>query len=163
MEKEIYRCYGRSKFDKSKFVNIVNRYASNKPYGGLWASPTKDKDIDWYEWCTSEHFNTHKLKEYFDFTLKDNANILIVKDLKDVDKLPRKIVTDIDEIITFDTMNTNIDFEKLTEEYDGIMVYMYRSRDIDIERMMYDGMYYRLYGWDVDTLLVFNPDVVEEV
>ena len=60
-------------------------------------------------------------------------------------------------------MNSDIDFEELAKEYDGIMVWMYRSKDIDKETRMFDGMYYRMYGWDVDTLVVFNPDVIEEV
>ena len=60
-------------------------------------------------------------------------------------------------------MNSDIDFEELAKEYDGIMVWMYRSKDIDEEARMFDGMYYRMYGWDVDTLVVFNQDIIEEV
>ena len=59
-------------------------------------------------------------------------------------------------------MNSNIDFEELAKEYDGIMVWIYRSSDIDLTRMSFDGIYYRMYGWDVDTLVVFNPDIIEE-
>ena len=60
-------------------------------------------------------------------------------------------------------MNSDIDFEELAKNYDGIMVWMYRSTDISYETKLFDGMYYRLYGWDVDTLVVFNPDIIEEI
>ena len=85
---------------------------------------------------------------------------MVIKDIKDLDKLPR--VKNPEFILEYDTMNSNIDFEELAKEYDGIMVWIYRSSDIDLTRMSFDGIYYRMYGWDVDTLVVFNPDIIEE-
>ena len=127
--KEVYRHYGSSKFDINKFVPIYNRYLTNKPYGGLWASPTKDVDYGWKEWSMSNDFRTSSLKEYFDFTLKDNAKVLVVKDLKDVDKLPRIVSDDpkLKGVLLFDEPQ-DIDFEKIKEDYDAMLVYMYRSR-----------------------------------
>ena len=124
-----------------------------------------DVDIDWKTWSEGNDFALGKLKEHFDFKLKDSAKILEIKDIKDLDKLPR--ISDRSQlkqyIESIDNMNSDIDFEELAKEYDGIMVWMYRSKDIDKETRMFDGMYYRMYGWDVDTLVVFNPDVIEEV
>ena len=86
-------------------------------------------------------------------------------DIKDLDKLPR--ISDRSQLKQYinliDSMNSDIDFEELAKEYDGIMVWMYRSKDIDEEARMFDGMYYRMYDWDVDTLVVFNQDIIEEV
>lgn len=161
--KEIYRHYGHSKFDKSLFCPISNREFSNKPEGGLWSCPTIDYDIDWKEWSEREEFRLDKLKEHFDFKIKDSAKILEIKDIKDLDKLPRIRNERIKSLLEFDRMNSDIDFEELAKDYDGIMVWMYRSEDIDKETRMFDGMYYRMYGWDVDTLVVFNPDIIEEV
>lgn len=165
MEKEVYRHYGHSKFDKDLFIPIHNREFSNKPSGGLWSCPTKDVDIDWKTWSEGNDFALGKLKEHFDFKLKDSAKILEIKDIKDLDKLPR--ISDRSQLKQYikliDSMNSDIDFEELAKEYDGIMVWMYRSKDIDKETRMFDGMYYRMYGWDVDTLVVFNPDIIEEV
>ena len=161
-KKEVYRHWGSSKFDKDSFDAIRNRYLSNKPFGGLWSSPTKDVDISWYEWSIANEFRLDKLEERFDFTLKDNARILTIKNVRDLDNLPRITIED-NFIVNTDTMNSNIDFEELVKDYDAIMVWIYRSDDQDELVRTFDGIYYRLYGWDVDTLLVLNPDIVEEV
>lgn len=158
MKKEVYRHYGHSKFDKNKFIKISNQYYSNKPRGGLWSSPTKDYDVNWYEWCKAEEFCTYSLRKHFDFTLKDDARILVIKDIKDLDKLPRYNTEHKHEAFI-----TDIDFKKLAEDYDALMVYIYRSSDLTDEEKLCDGIYYKLYGWDVDTLLVLNPEVVEVI
>ena len=160
MKKSVYRHFGSNKFDRELFNPIHNRPFSNKPFGGLWACPVEDKDIDWEEWCRREEFNLESLEEHFDFTIKDDSKIMVIKDIKDLDKLPR--VKNPEFILEYDTMNSNIDFEELAKEYDGIMVWIYRSSDIDLTRMSFDGIYYRMYGWDVDTLVVFNQDIIEE-
>ena len=162
---ELYRHYGHSKFDPKKFQPVYNRYLSNKPYGGLWACPTVDVDIDWKTWSENENFRTDKLKEYFDFKIKKDSRVLVIKDIKDIDKLPRIVSDDpnLKGVLVYDSMNLDIDFEKLKENYDAMLVYMYRSKDIPKELMCCDGIYYKLYGWDVDTLLVMNPDIIEEV
>ena len=160
MKKSVYRHFGSSKFDMEIVNPIHNRPFSNKPFGGLWACPVEDKDIDWEEWCRREEFNLESLEEHFDFTIKDDSKIMVIKDIKNLDKLPR--VKNPEFILEYDTMNTNIDFEELAKKYDGIMVWIYRSSDIDLTRMSFDGIYYRMYGWDVDTLVVFNPDIIEE-
>ena len=164
MEKEVYRHYGHSKFDRDLFIPIHNREFSNKPLGGLWSCPTKDVDIDWKTWSEGNDFALGKLKEHFDFKLKDNAKILEIKDIKDLDKLPKvKLDEEVKEIVTSTNMNADIDFEELSKEYDGIQVWMYRSKDINSTEKLFDGIYYRMYGWDVDTLLVFNPNIIEEI
>lgn len=160
--KEVYRHWGSSKFDIELFDPIKNRYLSNKPFGGLWSSPTKDVDMSWERWSIVNEFRLDKLEEHFDFTIKDNARVLVIKDIKDLDKLPR-LKDKNNFIVNTDSMNSNIDFEELTKNYDAIMVWIYRSDDQDGLVRTFDGIYYRLYGWDVDTLLVLNPDIVEEV
>ena len=161
---EVYRHYGHSHFDINQFNYVVNRPYSNKPFGGLWSSPTEDVDIGWKEWCVGNEFNLDKLNTYFDFRIKDNSKILEIKDIKDLDKLPKvKLDEEVKEIITSTNMNADIDFEELSKEYDGIQVWMYRSKDINSTERLFDGIYYRMYGWDVDTLLVFNPNIIEEI
>lgn len=168
MSNEVYRHWGNDKFIYSYFTPISNnREYSNKPHGGLWSSPINDVDVSWETWCRGEDFMTDRLEKHFDFRLKDNARLLVIKDIKDLDKLPRVNIDDEMSLIhTYCILdfNANIDFEKLKEDYDALLVYMYRSSDISEEDMIGNNtIYYKLYGWDVDTLLVMNPDVIEEV
>lgn len=47
--------------------------------------------------------------------------------------------------------NYNLDFEKLKEDYDAIEVLI--SKD--------SRLYWSLYSWDCDSLLVLNKDIIE--
>ena len=157
---EIYRHYGHDKFDIKKFTKIKNQELRNKPHGGLWASPTKDVDVGWARWCMQEEFCVDKLDKYFDFKLKDNARVLRIEKIKDLEKLPRvDLYNELVNLQALNTMNFDIDFEEITKNYDAILVYMYRDKENDFHK----SMYFELYGWDVDTLLVLNPDVIKIV
>lgn len=50
-------------------------------------------------------------------------------------------------------------FEELAKEYDGIEVLMSEEDNLDLA--IGEGLYWELYGWDCDSLLVFNKDIVE--
>lgn len=161
MEKEVFRHYGSSKFDRDLFIPVTNMLLHNKPLGGLWACPTKDVDATWYEWSITQDFKTEKLDKHFDFTIKDNAKILVINDVEQLTDLPRtKIPEDLECVISSFSSNEDIDFETLAKEYDGMLVYIYRSKEAP---ELFSGIFYKLYGWDVDSLLVFNPDIIEEV
>lgn len=109
-----------------------------------------------------EEFYVDKLDKYFDFKLKDNARVLRIEKIKDLDKLPRVNIYDgFNALKTLNTMHFDINFEEIAKNYDAILVYMYRYRDEKTD--WHNNMYFELYGWDVDTLLVLNPDVIEIV
>lgn len=149
-----YIHYGDSKFDESKFITIHNRGFSNKPIGGLWASPS-DADLSWKDWCEREDFKEYKEGDYFKFKLKDNARILEIKNKKDVDNLPK-----LDEGFDLSIINiASIDFEKLAKDYDAMIVWMYK----DNSPAMFESMYYLMYGWDCDSILVFNKEMIEVI
>ena len=133
----VYRHYGSSVFDIHKFMPVTNRHEitfMNKPYGGLWASPV-DSDNDWYNWCLNEDFNIESLDEYFDFTLKSNSKILSINDYI--------------EPIHDSYIKVRVNFESFVKAgYDALYVsYNYETAQV-------------FYGWDVDTLLVLNPDCI---
>ena len=50
-------------------------------------------------------------------------------------------------------INIFLDFEKLSKEYDAIEVNISECRDL----------YYSLCGWDCDSILIMNSDIIEEV
>ena len=148
-KKRVYAHYGASRFEPSKFCPVKNLAIPwVKPYrtSGLWASPM-DSKYGWKQWCTQENFQTERLNSSFRFILKDNAKVAHVRNLTDLHRLPERE----------DAANMcyNIDFEALAKEYDAIEVHL--TEDVSGE------LYYYLYGWDCDSILILNPDVVEEI
>ena len=80
----------------------------------------------------------------FTFTLKDGAKVLEINSVKELKEVPK--IKD-DDGVTY----TMIDFEKLSESYDAIEVNI--SSD--------HNLYFSLYGWDCDSILIMNPDIIQ--
>jgi len=145
---KMYIHYGNDHFDPDKFNQIMNLYLSNKPSGGLWASPC-NAERSWYKWCKSEKFRIESFDKWFTFTLKDDAKILTIKTKQDLCELENNgFCVDKYTKIRYNLRGFYPDFEKLAKHYDAIEVYMS------------DTIYWGLYGWDCDSLLVLNPDCV---
>lgn len=129
--------------DKDKFKEIKNRTELTKPFGGFWGSRL-DTTNGWKNWCEDTEFETN-LNEFFIFTLSDKAKVLIINDCNQLNDLPKR-----DGFTS--RIWSNIDFEKLSKKYDAIEVLI--SQD--------SQLYFQLYGWDCDSILVMNPDIVIE-
>lgn len=52
-----------------------------------------------------------------------------------------------------------VDFESIAQFYDALFVKIYTEDCEDFQQQAY----WQLYGWDVDSLLIFNPDIIEEI
>lgn len=142
--KRKYIHYGGA-FDEDKFVPIKNISSFNKPHGGFWASPV-DTQWGWFDWCKSERFCEETLINPFVFELKDGANVLEIKHSSDVPKLPIQNQDEVARIVK------PIDYEALLGQgIDAIEFSMAQD---------YDGLYFAMYGWDCDSLLVLNPDII---
>lgn len=136
----IYRHYGSDHFDKTLFNPITN-VMGNKPHGGLWAC---DKEQNpWYTFCKMNDFKLQSLDTYFDFKLKPDAKILVI----DHDKVSKFLPTVYNDLLD----EYFLDFEYLAKNYDVIIYNMGYSLHPDF------------YGWDVNSILVMNPNVIEEV
>ena len=147
-EKPVYIHYGHNKFRVPDPIKNVGFFT--KPEGGLWAS-RKGDEIGWKNWCENEEFHLNKLDQSFELTLKDSANILVLKDREQLDYLPG---------LNYDgyfynkyewTSGCFLDFEKLSKEYDAI------------ELVNIGQFYWALYGWDCNSILITNPDIVEVI
>ena len=143
--KTIYIHYGHKKFNKNKFDNLKNESCFVKPLGCLWASRI-DAKFGWKDWNERENFRECNIENSFLFKLKDNTKVLEIKSSKDLEKLPK---------VTPEWLTTFIclDFEKIAKEYDAIEVFI--SED--------ENLYWDLYGWDCDSIVVMNPDVIEMI
>lgn len=148
MSKE-YIHYGHSSFDRNLFCGIKNREMGAKPWGGLWASPVDAKN-GWSDWCIGEHFRLNQLKENFNFTLSDKAKVLHLYDVEQLIDLPQQKM----RFVTW----TCLDFEQLLADgWDAIELHLSDENNSD---GFMDGLYWELYGWDCDSILIMNPDIV---
>ena len=151
----IYVHYGHKEFDKDNFNKIQNRRNFNKPYGGLWASAV-DAEYGWKEWNESSDYVNISEENSFKFKLSADANILVISSVDDVEKLPLQESDDpIFKLIA--SMRGGIkpvDFETLKSEgYDAIDFRVSKNHEL----------YNALYGWDCDSILVMNPDIIEPI
>ena len=144
-----YIHYGNNEFCRDLFTKIRNREMFVKPWGGLWASPV-DARNGWKDWCINEHFHVDRLKESFTFTLSDTANVLHLYDVEQLRDLPQLTM----RFMTW----TCLDFEQLLADgYDAVELHLSDEKNSD---GFLDGLYWELYGWDCDSILIMNPEVV---
>ena len=145
MKKVIYEHYGSDSFDKSKFVKVKNKELLSKPIGGFWGC-RKGSGRGWKEWCIANDFELDRLSTKFDFCLSDNARVFIIDSEKKLNQL-----SSIDDG-KFTSIWKCLDFEKISSEYDAIEVLISKC----------PKLYWDLYGWDFDSILVLNPNVIIE-
>lgn len=154
--------YGSSEYDEDRFCEICNEYIPhNKPEldTGLWASPL-DSDYSWKDLTTEDELMRLDFDKdnYFVFKLKDNARIIKITSLDDLSKLSKY---KIDNPYLNKTDNISIDFEKMKEDYDAIIVYLYR--DTSKKCRPGNNLHISFCGWDCDSILVLNKEVVEPI
>lgn len=150
----IYIHYGSKKFNEKKFEQIKN-INFVKPKGGLWASNINSK-YGWKSWTERENFRVNEYNDnnFFKFKIKDESKVLVITDSNQLDKLPKA-----EKFKGFFDAFTLIDFEKLSKKYDAIEVLFSEEK---VNMLNYtDSLYYKLYGWDCDSILVMNKDAIE--
>ena len=142
-----YIHYGSSAFFPEKFRKVENvDIGGNKPRGGLWASRV-DAKYGWANWCNDINVFSAMFKRSFQFTLSNNAKILEIHCMEDLSELPKR------KNFWSPLMISKIfpDFEKMMD--DGIdAVELFLSDDEDL--------FYGLYGWDCDSILIMNPEII---
>lgn len=152
-EKPVYIHYGHDEFHLPDPIRNIGYFT--KPNGGLWAS-RKDDELGWKNWCENEEFRLYAFDKSFDksfeFILKDNANVLVLNDRDQLDDLPQ---IGNPELLGYNKENRTstcyLDFEKLSKTYDAI------------ELVNIGQFYWALYGWDCNSILIMNPDIVEVI
>lgn len=137
-----YIHYGSTVFLPSAVAPIRNTKMMSKPHGGFWGTRA-NSEFGWKEWCMKEGFRQCDEAKAFHFTLRPDARVLLITDADDLADLPH----------IESPMATHwdcLDFEKLATKYDAIEVLI--TEDFRLNQ--------RLYGWDCDSILVINPEVV---
>ena len=126
------------------FQEVENQPYRMKPTGGFWGSPV-GAEYGWKDWCKDEDFRDCEKEKSFEFELSDTANVIHIHSVKDVDNL------DLPKLPT-----GYIDFEKAKEtRIDAIELHISDDNN--------NQLYWQFYGWDCDSILVLNKEVIEEV
>lgn len=151
-----YIHYGidKTEYDPMRVVQEKKNHLHSKPSRGLWASPLREGAYTWKEWCESEEFHTERLSTSFKFSIKDTAKILEVHSEDDI--LPYLVKDPNDHgYLRFGktSMMDSLNEEVLFEKFDGIELFI--SDD-------YPTLHYGFFNsWDVDSVVVWNPDVID--
>ena len=133
-----YIHYGNSKFIPDLFIPIKNEPFRNKPRGGLWACNAETDD--WSVWCHYEDVFLDCLQESFTFKLKPDTRFLVLNSEETIRNLP--------QVMKKDYVTYYPDFEKISKDYD-VIVYECNEET-----------YRALYGWDLDSILILNKEVI---
>lgn len=147
-----YIHYGSNKFHS--FFPPKNEGRWTKPIGGLWASRT-DAKFGWKDWVEKNQFHEDSLLSSFKFTLKDDARVLHIYESAQVDKLP--------SLYKEDTLFACPNFEQIQKDYDAMELHLSEERFPDDADWTYKSLYYKLYGWDCDCILIFNYKIVQPI
>lgn len=146
--------YGSTKFDEKTFTPISSRRHDVKPSYGFWASPLYTRN-SWLEWCNRENYANYDINQRMEFSLKPDAKVIQIDSLDD---------------ITFLIKNYPIPYNRYMLPYGSYMEHGLPYLGIDYEAMSkdFDGINYNhtelgniLGPWDCDSVVIFNPDVME--
>lgn len=149
-----YIHYGHKDFNGHSFVGIKNEmFPRIKPVGGFWASPV-DAKYGWKDWCDSEKFIECNKNNSFEFSIDESANIFHIYSVSDLKRLPENKM---DSMFSH-SMWYCIDFEQCVKMgIDAIELHLSEDRPEDL----FNSLYYALYGWDCDSILIMNPNIIK--
>lgn len=137
-----YIHYGAKAFDPARCKPIKNQRWI-KPIGGFWASPV-NAETGWLQWCINEQFIDYEKDNFFTFKLSDFARVLHLRCVEDVHNLPK-------DSSAYTMRLVAPDFEALVRQgYDAMEIHISEC----------PSLYSAMYGWDVDSILIMNPDIV---
>ncbi len=141
-----YIHYGHKHFSEKLFQKIKNNSMFPKPNGGFWGSPVVTA-YGWKQWCKGHKFRECSEDNSFRFELTDDANVLHIRSMDDLKDIP---------LVREDRSWYCLDFEKLLKSgVDAVELHLSEDQDL--------LLYWRIYGWFCDSILIMNKDVVREI
>lgn len=143
------------KFDKSKFIPVINRPAINKAMYGFWASSYNGGKTAWEKWCADNMPQWIEDKDTFDFTLAEGAKVFVVRTLEDMEELASKY--EIETIPGMPRFNA-VDWAQMALDYDAIY---YTEEGLEECSCGFGATSVEFV--DVESICVFNPDIIIEI
>ena len=158
---EVYVHYGCSAkdFHPDKFKRIKNIPFSAKPAGGFWASPAGGRGshpFGWEDFCRRDGYRPRAgLDHKFFFCLDAGAWIFRIEGRKDFDLLPK--IRDGNGAFTREA--EFVDFGECFRRGVDAIIYSYSALH-SWGKDMEDEMDRNMLGWDCDSILILNPDII---
>lgn len=148
---------GMNFIDTKQIYPIKNEPLFPKPIGGLWASPFELGSEYYSDWqrFRDEVWGNEKKEKGVIFRFEKNARIYVIHTQQDLIQLIQKVGYG-KSPLPFMT-NVTIDFEKAKEVYD--VIYLTKQGQIET-RNPFVNREYNLYGWDCESALILNPEVI---
>lgn len=145
IDRGLEKCIPYSEFMVQRRRDMGN---TNKPHFGLWASPV-DSERGWRNFCMGGGWNLDNLRDKFLFKLSPDSKIYVIDNTEDLDAI---------SAFGFDNNGwKTIDFRRLLDDgYDGLYITEYATGIHDNSNTMLKG----LELWDVESICVFNKDVI---
>lgn len=145
IDRGLEKCIPYSEFMVQRRRDMGN---TNKPRFGLWASPV-DSERGWRNFCMGGGWNLDNLRDKFLFKLSPDSKIYVIDNTEDLDAI---------SAFGFDNNGwKTIDFRRLLDDgYDGLYITEYATGIYDNSKTMLKG----LELWDVESICVFNKDVI---
>lgn len=156
----------------------------NKPEGGLWASPCFNDEegykSDWHRFISENKFMNER-RHGATFQLKEKARILEIVEIKDVEELVQSYAFDCHKDFRLLTAKESFDdylsspsegeTPSLSQIFSALEHSIKQRVEINWEQFFedYDAIYVDSFfsgkacfmGWDVDTLLIGNKEIIE--
>ena len=147
-------------------------------YSGLWGSPV-DSDNSWKSWNDSSEYSECDDSNAFRFKVKDGFKILMIDSEESAislienyfmqNRYVRSILRENIDILQakqscIEALRCSDPFS--TCEMDGIDFMKMQSdgySGMEISLTEYPKLYWLLYGWDCDSIVVWNPDAIKQV
>lgn len=141
--------------DTPNLAKIRSRAQSKQPAmkpNGFWVSV----DDAWKEWCEGEEFSLDRLKYVYEVFLSDEAKILYIGTVQELDEFTEKYT---DAAFEDGGLGKGIfiRWEDVAKEYEGIIIAPYLHE----RRFTRNTMWY--YGWDVASGCIWKRDAIHAV
>lgn len=136
--------YGSTKYNPDLLGEIKNT-SWVKPKGGLWVSPV-NSSYGWKDWCGDNEFRECNECNSFKLKFKSDAKIIIIDCLDDLLCLP----------VQYNFMDV-VDFEFLARHCDALWL-----TDKGQSKTRFSDTLH-LYGWDCESILIFNKDCCYQI
>ena len=157
-------------------IEAVENIHSVKPLGGLWLSPLNEDYTGtvWSSWIANQGPDIYRAQAgdsvFQTVSLKEDARILVIDSWEDFQLvLSAYLLLDnlFAELVSGEwAMNSQfLDFEKMSADWDGVYLTQKGQRETHRgpDRSIPLFATPNLYGWDLESILVFNPDAIETI